>query len=49
MIQPLITSVNGLAQADLSRLISHDHRMRSDHVKKVEDPLKIKDKRTEVC
>lgn len=48
MTQPYITSANGLARADPSRLISHGDRKLSEKVKRVEDPLKIKRKSMEV-
>ncbi|MCJ1265268.1 hypothetical protein MMC22_005143 [Lobaria immixta] len=46
LIQPYITSANGRARADPSRLISQEDRKLSEQVKKVEDPLKLKEKTT---
>lgn len=48
MVQPYITSSNGLARADPSRLINHEDRKLSDQVKRVEHPVKVKEKTNKV-
>ena len=49
MVQPYIRTVNGVAQMDNPRLLGKQERELAGQVRKVEDPIMVKERAAKVC
>ena len=48
MIQPYISTEDGVARVDPSRLLNEEDRRSANQVRRVEDPVKVKEKAKKV-